>query len=60
MAGMISLATIMSRMVKVTCPYCRHAKMVTRDPVAYRVCPHCHKQFPNPHATSAKRRSSSR
>ncbi len=48
MAGPIALASAMSRLVKITCPWCRRPKLVTRAPVSHRVCPRCKKHFADP------------
>jgi ribosomal protein S27E len=54
LANPIALAAALSRMVAITCPHCRHKKMVLKKPAAHRTCPVCHKQFPDP--LSAKRK----
>ncbi len=51
MAGPLALGALLGRIVKVTCPHCRQSKLVKRDKVAFRVCPHCHKQFADPMST---------
>jgi len=48
MANPIALAVAMSRLVTITCPYCRHEKTVVRRAAAHRTCPRCHRQFPDP------------
>lgn len=48
MAGPIALAAALSRLVTITCPWCKHQKLVTRAPVHHRVCPRCKKHFPDP------------
>lgn len=48
MANPIALAAALSRLTTITCPYCRHKKLVARKPAAFRVCPSCHKQYPDP------------
>ncbi len=48
MANPIALATALSRLTAITCPWCRHQKLVERKPAAFRVCPRCHKHFPDP------------
>jgi hypothetical protein len=54
MANPIILAAALSRLAKITCPNCGKVKTVEKKPVAYRVCPRCHKHFPDPLA--ARRR----
>jgi hypothetical protein len=56
MANPIALAALLSRMHTITCPYCRYKKQVQRSakPVAFRVCPNCKKQFPDPLAKRKK------
>lgn len=56
MANPIAIAAALSRMVAITCPYCRHKKAVENKPAAHRVCPRCHKKFPDPIAAKRKRR----
>jgi transposase-like protein len=51
---MIGLAASLSRLVKITCPHCGHVKAAVRRPVAYRVCPRCHKQFKDPLASKRR------
>lgn len=48
MAGPIALASALSRMVTVKCPWCKHEKLVARKPVGFRKCPRCHKTYPDP------------
>jgi len=48
MANPIALAAALSRLVEITCPHCRKKKLVTRAPKQFRICPHCHKRFPDP------------
>jgi transposase-like protein len=48
MAGPIVLASALSRLAKIRCPWCRHEKLVAKKHVAFRKCPRCHKQFPDP------------
>jgi ribosomal protein S27E len=48
MAGPIALAAALSRLVTLTCPWCRHKKVVSRKPVSHRVCPRCKKHFADP------------
>jgi len=55
MAGPIALASALSRLVEVKCPWCGHRKLAARRPVAYHVCPKCKKHFVSP-KTSAKRK----
>jgi transposase-like protein len=49
------LAAALSRVVKITCPHCGYVKAAVRKPVAYRVCPRCHKHFPDPLAKTKRR-----
>jgi transposase-like protein len=55
-ANPIALAAALSRLVAITCPYCRRKKMVERAPKQFRTCPHCHKRFPDPLTRSKPRR----
>ncbi|MBL0213933.1 MAG: hypothetical protein IPQ07_08620 [Myxococcales bacterium] len=50
MANPFALAAALARAQKVrlTCPYCKFEKTVARKPAAFRVCPRCKKQFPDP------------
>lgn len=48
MANPIALAAALSRLVAITCPYCGKQKAVDRTPKQFRVCPRCHKRFPDP------------
>jgi hypothetical protein len=48
MANPIALAAALSRMIAITCPYCRHKKLVERKPAAFRRCPRCHRRFEDP------------
>ncbi len=48
MAGAIALATAFSRLATITCPWCKHQKLVSRTPVTHRVCARCKKHFPDP------------
>lgn len=56
----IMLGTALSRLVTIACPHCGQAKRVERRPVAFRVCPRCHRHFPDPvtaaRAAARKRR----
>jgi hypothetical protein len=52
----IHLAAALSRLVLITCPFCKHKKQVERRPVQYRTCPRCHRRFPDPLAPKAKKR----
>ena len=57
MAPPFALAAALARTTTITCPYCRHRKLVMRGPaVAYRVCPKCHKHFPDPLAPMKRTR----
>ena len=55
MANPIALAAALSRLVTITCPHCRHKKRVARKAVAFRVCPTCHRHFPDPLGAKRKR-----
>jgi hypothetical protein len=48
MAGPIALAAALSRLVEICCPWCRKMKLVEREPKQFRICPYCHKRFPDP------------
>jgi ribosomal protein S27E len=48
MANPIALSVALSRLVTITCPYCRKKKLVAREPKQFRTCPRCHKRFPDP------------
>ncbi len=50
----IALAAAMARMRPIKCPHCRYQKLVDRKPKAFRVCPRCHKHFPDPPAKKKK------
>jgi hypothetical protein len=52
----ILLGTAMSRIITLTCPFCGKKKRVERRPAAYRVCPHCHKRYPDPVTASPPKR----
>jgi len=43
----IAAALARSTMTR-TCPHCGQRKTVPRKPAAFRVCPRCKKQFPDP------------
>jgi transposase-like protein len=51
----IMLGTALSRLVTIHCPHCGQAKRVERRPVAFRVCPRCHRHYPDPVAAKATR-----
>jgi hypothetical protein len=53
-ANPIALAAAFSRTVTITCPFCKYRKLVTRKPAAFRICPKCKRQYPDPLA--ARRR----
>jgi transposase-like protein len=55
MANPIVMAAAFARLVPIKCPHCRHHKLVERIPKAFRVCPRCHKHFPDP--ISARRKA---
>jgi ribosomal protein S27E len=48
MANPIALSIALSRLVAITCPYCRNKKLVSREPKQFRICPRCHKRFTDP------------
>jgi transposase-like protein len=56
MVGPIALTAALSRLVAVRCPWCGHQKLVSRQPVAHRVCPRCKKHFPDRLAPRARKR----
>lgn len=57
MAPPFAIAGALSRTTTITCPWCKHRKLVMRGaPVAYRVCPKCHKHFPDPLAPPKRKR----
>lgn len=49
------LAAALARLVQVQCPHCGRKKLVDRTPKQFRVCPRCHKQFPDPLAARNKK-----
>jgi hypothetical protein len=51
MGGPIVLASALSRLVTIKCPWCGYKKAVMRKPCAFRVCPKCKRQYPDPLAT---------
>ena len=55
-AGPIALASALSRLVTITCPWCKHKKLVPRKPAHHRTCPKCHRQFPDPLAVKKKKK----
>ncbi|MBA3465321.1 MAG: hypothetical protein H0T46_35645 [Deltaproteobacteria bacterium] len=49
MANPFAVAAMLARMqVTLTCPHCDQKKVVRRQPAAFRTCPRCKKQFPDP------------
>ena len=52
------LAAAMSRIVTLTCPHCGKKKRAERRSVSYRLCPHCHRRFPDPIAAAKTRTKS--
>ena len=56
MANPLVMAGVLSRMVTITCPYCRHKKVVPRKPAAFRVCPSCKRHFDDPLKPRTKKR----
>jgi ribosomal protein S27E len=55
MAGPFALGAALGRFAKIRCPHCGHVKLAERRPVRDRVCPACHKHFPDPLAAPPKR-----
>ncbi len=55
MANPFVIAAALARTVAIVCPHCGQQKLVTRVPKDHRVCPRCHKHFPDPLATRRKR-----
>ena len=51
----IAITVALSRLVPITCPHCGAKKLVERRPTAFRVCPRCKKQFPDPVRAKKKR-----
>jgi ribosomal protein L37AE/L43A len=56
MAGPIALAAALSRLVTVTCPHCGQKKKVERGRREHRICPRCHKRYPDPTWKRSRRR----
>jgi ribosomal protein S27E len=56
MAHPIAIAAALSRLVKIACPRCGHAALVTRVPRDHRVCPRCRERFADPRAGLARPR----
>jgi DNA-directed RNA polymerase subunit RPC12/RpoP len=48
MGGPIALASALSRLVPIKCPWCGHTKAVMKKPTQFRVCARCKKHFPDP------------
>jgi len=48
MANPIAIAAALARMATIVCPHCGNKKLVERKAALFRVCPRCHKQFPDP------------
>jgi hypothetical protein len=55
MASPIVIAAALARTTRITCPWCKHVKVVERRASAFRVCPRCKKQFPDPLSPRRKR-----
>ena len=55
MANPIALAAALARLTRIKCPHCGHIKMAPRKPAAFRVCPNCKRQFPDPLAPRRKK-----
>jgi hypothetical protein len=56
MAGPIALAAALRRIRTIECPFCGQKKAVSRERVTYRVCPRCHRRFPDPAEAKPKKR----
>jgi uncharacterized protein (DUF983 family) len=48
MANPIAIAAALARTMTITCPHCGKRKLVARTPKSHRVCPRCHRHFPDP------------
>ena len=49
MANPFAIAAALSRaQIVLTCPHCGFKKTVPRKPAAFRLCPRCKKQYPDP------------
>jgi transposase-like protein len=48
------MAAALGRMASIKCPHCGRNKVVERIPKEFRVCPRCHKHFPDPIKTRRK------
>jgi len=48
MGGPIALASALSRLVTIKCPWCGTKKAVMSKPAAFRVCPRCKRKYPDP------------
>jgi hypothetical protein len=49
------LGAALGRTVRIKCSHCGRTKLVTRRDVETRLCPHCHRRFPNPPEARPKR-----
>ena len=56
MANPFVIAAALGRTTTITCPYCKAKKLVEKKPAHHRVCPRCHKHFPDPLTPKAKRK----
>ena len=54
-ASPVILIAAFGRLVRVKCPHCGHHKVVDRAPKQFRICPHCHKPYPDPLTKKAKK-----
>ncbi|HEU4729877.1 MAG TPA: hypothetical protein VFT22_18400 [Kofleriaceae bacterium] len=50
MAGAIGVAEVLltARLIKITCPWCRHVQRVGRTPIPNRVCSRCGRRVARP------------
>jgi transposase-like protein len=48
-------AALAARTRTLTCPFCKHKKLADRAPKTFRVCPRCHKHFPDPLAKKSRK-----
>lgn len=55
MANPIALAAALARQTTIKCPHCGHQKRVPRKQAAFRTCPNCKRQFPDPLAPRRKK-----
>jgi uncharacterized protein (DUF983 family) len=55
MANPFVIAAALAGTVAITCPHCGKRKLVKRVAKTHRVCPRCHKRFPDPLASRRSR-----